>query len=180
VDLTDRNRSREDFLAWVAAEGEPGFGEGWLNLAYPGDSFRQWFRLSEADPFSGPADIAEAGLYARLPIYRDGDSIEPDTILRSHVVACQFIDRDPAELFDLEPEPTVVVALGDRSYALWGLWEPIDGAELQERQEFARDTLGGDPGWLALPGSLIPVPGVLYEDIDGEEVEAIELERVAS
>jgi len=177
VDISARDRRAADFLAWLTAEDRDGVVS--IGQLDP-EPYRKSFSLRGPGSLDNAAFVACAlGLWVRVPVYFDGSSVEPENIARAHTSACRFLYFDAVDVAELEPAPNVTVALGDTTYCLWGMPEPITGHELAALQSELRDRLGNDPSWSASTAELIPIPGVVYA-VDGEDVEAVELEPVAS
>ncbi|HVX33280.1 MAG TPA: hypothetical protein VHA80_09085 [Solirubrobacterales bacterium] len=177
--VTDQERSAiisaTEFLEWLTAESRDGV------LAIGTDQperYRRGFDLADDDALIEAGAFAVAlGLSAALPLYRPDASYYDDvTILRCHVSAIRFAaGTEPADVLELASPPQVLVWLGDDApcWALWGLWESMDGGDLLGVQVRERGLSGGDPDWDGSPSSPVPIPGVSYV-VNGVEREAVE------
>jgi hypothetical protein len=171
VDLSGRVRRASDFVAVLVNGDRTGFQCVGQSAREPDE---MWFNLSKRGERDKAARTAALlGLGVCLGLYRDDSSSAPSNIARAHVIACRFNGLTKPQLRKLDPRPDVAIAVGDLSYALWGLAEPIDGERMGELQRELDDDLGGDDDWDASASSFIPVPGGVYE-VDGEDVEARE------
>lgn len=163
------------FFEWAFPECLPGdlvvVGE-----EAPDGRYRKAFPLDQPDALVIAAAFAsELHLRVALPVYSKPPYEDVD-IRRCHVSAIRFAAGvQPATILELTAPPQVLVWLGDdcESWALWGLWQPMEGGDLLGMQVRECGLSGGDPDWSGSPSSLVPIPGVSYS-VNGVERTAIE------
>lgn len=163
------------FFEWQIPERLPG------DLLVVGEEardgrYRKAFPLDQPDALVIAAAFAsELHLRVALPVYSKPPYEDVD-IRRCHVSAIRFAAGvEPATILELTAPPQILVWLGDDapSWALWGLWESMEGGDLLGMQVRESGLSGGDPEWSGSPSELVPIPGVSYV-VNGVERTAIE------